>query len=291
MTSPFSRRGFLLTSGAMLAFVSPAYADDTLDARQTIDEASITVERVRAEMRPSPDMDNLLARAKGVLIIPSYYKAGFILGGAFGDGVLLARQPDGTFGDPAFYRMTSGSLGLQIGMQSAAIVFMILTEKGMSAVLNDEFKLGANVGMTMGTLGVGAEAATTTNVGKDIVAYSKNTGLFAGGALEGAIIKPRKDWNAAVYGVGNDNPQAIVQRSKLRTAMNLKDVLAKDLQPVSSEGDITRTITTDPNATPGSGAPPPSSADVPPPATAVPPRGRVQQDDLPLSSPVQPQPQ
>ncbi len=234
MSVSISRRtvsqGLVLGPAALL-LAGPAMADDVVDARQVLDEAAITVERVRAEMRPSPDMDNLLRRTKGVLVIPSYYKASFILGGAYGDGVLMSRMPDGGFGDPAFYRMTSGSIGLQIGMQSAAIVFMILTEKGMSAVLNDEFKLGANVGMTIGTIGVGAEAATTTNIGKDIVAYSKNAGLFAGGSFEGAVIKPRKDWNAAVYGVGNDNPAAIVQRNQLRTAATLKDVLAKDLDP------------------------------------------------------------
>lgn len=234
MTSKLSRRriaaGLVLAPAALtiaLTVSGPARADDVLDARHILDEAAITVERVRTEMQGSQDMENLLARAKGVLVIPSYYKAGFIIGGAYGDGALVTRMPDGTFGDPAFYRMTSGSLGLQIGMQSSAIVFMILTEKGLSAVLNDEFKLGANVGMSIGSIGVGAEAATTTNVGKDIVAYSKAAGLFAGGALEGAVIKPRKDWNAAVYGVGNDNPSAIVQRNQLRTATNLRDALGK----------------------------------------------------------------
>ncbi len=282
--SGISRRNLtagLLLSAAALTLAVPARADDTLDARQKIDESTITVERVREEMRPSKDMDDLLARAKGVLVIPSYYKAGFIIGGAYGDGVLLGRMPDGTFGDPAFYRMTSGSLGLQIGMQSAAIVFMILTEKGMSAVLNDEFKMGANVGMTIGTLGVGAEAATTTNVGKDIVAYSKNVGLFAGGGLEGAVIKPRKDWNAAVYGVGNDNPQAIVQRNKLKVASNLKDALGKDLNPAAS--NVPAAATSNP-------APIETQPAAPPPAEPAPARGRVQQEDLPLSSPVQSQP-
>ncbi|MSO73459.1 MAG: hypothetical protein EXQ84_07660 [Rhodospirillaceae bacterium] len=234
MTSSITRRlvarGLLLAPAA-IAFSNPARADDVISARQILDEAAITVERVRTEMKPSPDMDNLLRRAKGVLVIPSYYKAGFIIGGAYGDGVLVTRLPDGGFGDPAFYRMTSGSIGLQIGMDSAAVVLMILTEKGLSAVLNDEFKLGANVGMTIGSIGVGAEAATTTNVGKDIVAYSKNAGLFVGGSFEGSVIKPRKDWNAAVYGVGNDNPAAIVQRNQLHTAATLKDVLAKDLDP------------------------------------------------------------
>lgn len=233
MTKSISRRtaaaGILALSAAAAA---PARADDTLDARHVLDEASITVDRVRQELRKSSDMDDLLARAKGVLIIPSYNKASFVLGGAYGDGVLLQRMPDGTgFGDPAFYRMTAGSIGLQIGMKSDEIVFMILTEKGLSAVLNDEFKLGANVGMSIGTIGAGAEAATTTHVGQDIVAYSKSSGLFAGGSLEGAVIRPRKDWNAAVYGVGNDNPQAIIQRNQLRAATNVKDSLAKSIYP------------------------------------------------------------
>ena len=239
MTSFLSRRagaglsrravagGLLLTPAALLAASSPALADSVLDARHILEEAAITVERVREEMKKSGDMDRLMSQSKGILIIPSYYKAGFLVGGAYGDGVLVSRLPDGGFGDPAFYRMTSGSIGLQIGMQSAEIVFMIITEKGLSSVLNDEFKLGANVGMSVGTLGVGAEADTTTNVGKDIIAFSKAAGLFAGGALEGAVIRPRRDWNAAVYGVGNDNPAAIVQRDQLRTATNLKDALAK----------------------------------------------------------------
>ncbi len=238
MTTTFSRRAAakrILGCGiavSALAVAGPALADDVLDARHILDESAITVDRVRQELRSSSDMDDLLARSKGVLIIPSYNKASFILGGAYGDGVLLQRMPDGSgFGDPAFYRMTAGSIGLQIGMKSDEIVFMILTEKGLSAVLNDEFKLGANVGMSIGTIGAGAEAATTTHVGQDIVAYSKSSGLFAGGSLEGAVIRPRKDWNSAVYGVGNDDPQAIIQRNQLRPATNVKDALAKSIYP------------------------------------------------------------
>ncbi len=238
MIKAISRRKAMVGAamGAVtLGIANTAHADDVLDARHIIDEAVITVDRVREELKSSGDMDGFLQRSKAVLVIPSYYKASFILGGSYGDGVLLARLAEGGFGDPAFYRMTAGSIGLQIGMQSAAIVFMVLTEKGLNAILNDEFKLGANVGLTIGTLGAGAEAATTTHVGKDIIAYSKNTGLFAGGSFEGAVIRPRKDWNAAVYGVTNDNPQAIVQRNQLRAAVSLKDVLAKGIYPAEPQ--------------------------------------------------------
>jgi lipid-binding SYLF domain-containing protein len=112
---------------------------------------------------------------------------------------------------------------------------MILTDKGLDAVLNDEFKLGANVGISVGSMGAGAEAATTTNIGKDIVAYSLKSGLFAGGSIEGALIKPRKDWNAAVYGVNNDDPRVIVERNQLQAAQTLKDSLAKNVYPAQPQ--------------------------------------------------------
>ena len=233
MTIRISRRNAaigLMSSAAILAS-GAARADDTINARHIIEEASITIDDVRQELKKSRDMDDLLSRAVGVLIVPSYNKASFIIGGAYGDGVLMQRLPEGGFSDPAFYRMTAGSIGLQAGMKSDQIVFMILTEKGMSSVLNDEFKIGANVGLSIGTIGAGAEAATTTHLGQDIVAYSKSAGLFAGGSFEGAVIRPRKDWNAAVYGVNDDNPQAIVQRNQLRAATNLKDALAKSIYP------------------------------------------------------------
>ncbi len=235
MSQRLSRRTFAgtmtATIAAAMAVPGAVRADDVMDARHVLEEAAITVEKVRAAQKSSANMDDLLKRAKGVMVIPAYYKAGFILGGGYGDGVLLQRQSPTSFGDPAFYRMTSGSIGLQAGMQSAEIVFMILTDKGLDAVLNDEFKLGANVGISVGALGAGAEASTTTNVGKDIVAYSANAGLFAGGALEGAVIRPRKDWNAAVYGLGNDEPRVIVRRAQLRTAQTLKDALANSVYP------------------------------------------------------------
>ncbi|MCB2106736.1 MAG: lipid-binding SYLF domain-containing protein [Rhodobacteraceae bacterium] len=217
---------------AMPAVHQVARADDAQDARITMEESVITVDRVRGEQKSADTMNRMLAKAKGVLIIPSYYKAGFILGGSYGDGVLLKRNMSGDgYGDPAFYRMTAGSIGLQAGMQSSAVVFMILTDKGMDAMLTDEFKVGGSVGISVGSVGAGAEAATTSNVGNDIVAYSVNAGLFAGGALEGAVIKPRKDWNAAVYGVGNDDPRVIVERNQLRTAQPLKDALSKSTNP------------------------------------------------------------
>lgn len=224
-----------VTSLFFILVASPLLADEVMDARHVIDAATITVDRVRSDHSRTERLDSLLRRAHGVLVVPSYYKAGFILGGSYGDGVLMKRQRDGSFGDPAFYRMTSGSIGLQAGIQSAEIMFMILTEKGMQAVLKDEFKIGANIGISIGAVGAGAEAATTTNVGNDIVAYSLTAGLFAGGSFEGSIIKPRKDWNAAVYGVDQDRPARIVAGNQLLYAHDLKQALIVQLLSASPQ--------------------------------------------------------
>lgn len=257
------------------ALAADDLSKDVLKARRVIDEASYTVEGVREETSRSGELDNLLLEAVGVLIIPKFYKAGFIIGGAYGDGVLIGSLPNGDFSDPAFYRMTAGSIGLQIGMQSSAMVFVIRTEKGMAAVLNDEFKLGANVGIAVGTVGAGAEAATTTHVGQDIVAYSTNSGLFAGGSLEGAVIKPRKDWNAAVYGL-DANPGVIIQRGGLRAAANLKDALMR-----------TRTARANRNEAPPAAAPaaaPSANYAAPQPETNAPVGAPITRE--PLSAPV-----
>ena len=106
----------------LVAIMPVARGDEVTDARHIIDEALITIERVSEEMNSPSAMVDLMRRSKGVLVIPKYYKAGFIIGTAYGDGALLARLPEGGFGDPAFYRMTAGSIGLQAGMQTLSLI-------------------------------------------------------------------------------------------------------------------------------------------------------------------------
>ena len=214
----------------LISLSAPALSEDpTRKARIIIDESVVSIERIREENMSTPKLENALKKAKGVLIIPSYYKAGIFIGGSYGDGVLLRRDKTGGFSDPAFYRMTSGSLGLQLGMQSSEVMFLILTSRGMQAVIDDKFKFGANVGISVGPAGVGVEGATTTNIGRDIVAYSRNAGLFAGGGFEGSVIRPRKDLNAAVYGVSDSQPSSIISKNNLVYAERLRNALTSEI--------------------------------------------------------------
>jgi lipid-binding SYLF domain-containing protein len=147
-----------------------------------------------------------------VLILPSFAQAAFVVGGAGGRGVLLARSGPGDWSYPAFYTMGSGSLGLQIGGRVQEIVLIVLTEKGLNALLDSKFKFGAEMGVTVVNGGGSIAAATTANVGADIVAYSKASGLFVGGALEGSYLEPDNDWNALYYGSGARGRAIVLDR-------------------------------------------------------------------------------
>ncbi|KAF0138167.1 MAG: hypothetical protein FD153_1486, partial [Rhodospirillaceae bacterium] len=151
-----------------------------------------------------------IRRARAVLVVPSLVKAGFILGAEYGNGVLMARDPGTTrFTGPAFFKVVAGSIGLQAGVQEAEVVFIIMTDRGLSAVLDNRFKAGAGVSVAF-IRGVGIEAATTSNIGADIYAFALTTGLFGGGALDGTVIEPRTDWNNHFYGDVQADTRAIL---------------------------------------------------------------------------------
>ena len=108
--------------------------------------------------------------------------------------------------------MGSGSIGLQIGGKVSEIVFIILTEKGLHAMLDHKFKVGAEAGVTMVAVGTGFEGATTAAVGADILAFANSTGLFAGASLEGSYIDADDDWNALYYGAGATGRAIVLDR-------------------------------------------------------------------------------
>jgi lipid-binding SYLF domain-containing protein len=211
-----------------LALCTGARAQPVTDQTMMLGKAVTTVERLRAEPNFGPTMIDLLGRAKAVLVIPDLVKGGFILGAQYGTGILLARGKDGRWSGPAFYSIAAGSIGLQIGLQDAEAVYVIMSDGGLAAVVDNKFKAGAGAGVAVATIGAGAEANTTTNAGADIYTFSKAVGLYGGAALDGAAILPRHTWNAAYYG-GNPTPEDILfKRSPdSRQADRLRDILSR----------------------------------------------------------------
>lgn len=178
------------------------------EAENFVTEAQLTVDRLMAD-EDFFELPKFIKAAKGILIVPQLVKGGFIIGAEGGTGVFLARGTDGSWSPPAFYTLGAGSIGLQIGGEVKEVVFVLMSDKAVDAILSSEFKLGADASVTVGPLGRGVEASRTTDFTSDIYAFSKSVGLFGGGALEGAKIFTRKSLNENYYAAGA-TPKAIV---------------------------------------------------------------------------------
>ncbi|MGH7123361.1 MAG: lipid-binding SYLF domain-containing protein, partial [Stellaceae bacterium] len=201
-------RRILMVAVAALALAFPQLAKAA--EQQTVDDAVLVVQHLSSDTGVAPTARDLLHRARGVMIIPSLVKGGFIFGAQGGTGVLLSRDPrTGTWSYPAFYAMGAGSFGFQIGLEVSKIMLIVMNDRALNAMMAAEFKLGGEAGIAVATLGAGAEASTTAAGGADIYAIAESAGLFGGIAIQGGIIKPLVDEDHRYYG-GNVTAQQIV---------------------------------------------------------------------------------
>ncbi len=187
----------LAAIGMSVAVAAPAMAD--AERQALVNDATKTAHTL-IEGPDFPDVARLLPRAKAVVIFPNMVQAGFIVGGAGGRGIMLTRLDAHRWSYPAFYFLGAGSVGFQIGAKVSESILIVLTQKGLDALLQDKFKFGAEAGVTVVSLGAGVGGSTTAALGADIVAYAKSVGLFAGGALEGSYVSPDSDWDKLYYG-------------------------------------------------------------------------------------------
>jgi len=189
-----------LLAATALVWPGPAMADDAQDARQMVDKARLTFENFMADKDLGPSVRSLVKRAKGVLIYPQVLKGAFIFGASGGSGAMLAYDDKaGRWSGPAFYTIGEASFGLQIGGEASEVILVALTDRGVASLLSTSAKLGADVGIAVGPVGAGAEAATA-NLSADLVSYSRSKGLYAGVSLEGAVVAVRSGLNKAYYG-------------------------------------------------------------------------------------------
>ncbi len=193
---------------ALLALL-PLAAQAQTDEQALVDRSTLTVQEMFTGPHGS-DILSLLRQAKGVMVCPRVFKAGFIIGGSGGGCVLVSRMQSG-WSSPAFYTIGSGSFGLQAGVQDSQIIFLILTERGLHAVLDSQFKIGADASIAVATIGAGIEGSTTAALRADIVAFAKTRGLFAGISLQGSIISADSGENQAYYGRPLAAQQIILQ--------------------------------------------------------------------------------
>lgn len=141
----------------------------------------------------------LLSKAYGIAIIPKVIKAAWVVGGRFGKGVLLVRGENSRWGNPCFIRIAGGSVGWQIGIQSADIILVFKRKKSIESITEGKITLGADAGVAAGPVGRRAEVSTDIELEAEIYSYSKSRGLFAGVSVEGSAIQIDENANASFY--------------------------------------------------------------------------------------------
>ena len=143
---------------------------------------------------------DLLDRAEAVAVFPSVFKAGFIVGGRGGSGV-ISRRVAGGWSAPAFFDLGGGSVGLQIGAASTDYILLFMNENAVESLLSDKFEIGGEGSAAAGPVGRSASASTDVKLNAQILSYSRSRGAFAGLELKGVVIKPDNQDNLQVYGM------------------------------------------------------------------------------------------
>jgi SH3 domain-containing YSC84-like protein 1 len=152
---------------------------------------------------PDDIPQDLLDKARCVVVIPSVLKAAFVVGGSYGRGTMVCRTGkdfSGPWGAPAMYALEGGSVGVQIGGEATDLVILVMNNRGASSLLHSKVKLGADASIAAGPKGRTAAADTDAYLRAEMLSYSRARGVFAGVSLEGTTLRPDEDANHRLYG-------------------------------------------------------------------------------------------
>ena len=189
----------LITFVAVLSMTSIAWAGS---GREATDDRLEHAGRVIHEIMAAPDRgipEEVLEHARCIAVVPHMLKGGFVFGAENGRGVATCRTANG-WSAPAFFTITGGSWGLQIGVEGVDLVMIIQNEDGMRHLINSNFELGGDASAAAGPVGRHASADTDWKLNTEVLTYSRAKGLFAGLTLTGAAIRRDDDSTEAIYG-------------------------------------------------------------------------------------------
>ncbi len=204
----------LLLIAVLFTYAVPqtAFAETVHEKR--IKQATSLIQKMTQQDDKS-SLADVVASGKAVAIFPSVFKAGFILGGQGGEGLILVRKGKNQWTGPSFVSISGASAGLQIGAQSIGLVLVITNQDGLQAFTGgNSFTLGADASIAAGPVGRRGEAATDSRADASIYSYSMTKGLFAGISLEGAVVNQNRDANKAYWGKAVEPVWALKQPAK-----------------------------------------------------------------------------
>jgi lipid-binding SYLF domain-containing protein len=197
-----SPRPFRLLALGLLALL-PSLAVQAADPPK---EQARNAVRVLSEMiDDAPDKSlpaDLLKNAKAIAVLPAMVKGGFVFSGSKGEGLISIKTRDGTWSNPNFISMAGAGVGFQVGIQSADVILVFRTDRGVQSIIDGKFTMGANASAAAGPVGRSATAATDGQMKAEIYTYSRAKGLFAGIALDGTHFSIDDDSNEQIYGPG-----------------------------------------------------------------------------------------
>jgi lipid-binding SYLF domain-containing protein len=195
-------------------------------AGQRLDDAAA----VFAEIMAAPDKgipQDLLDKARCVVIVPGLKTGAFVVGAKYGKGFVSCREMGGPWSAPGSVRVEGGSVGFQIGGSETDVVMLVMNNRGAERLLSDQFTLGGEGEVAAGPVGRDATAQTDAKMTAEILSYSRTHGIFAGVSLQGATLRQDMDDNAELYG------RRIKNRAIVRGAVAAPPAAARLLQELN----------------------------------------------------------
>lgn len=191
----------------------------------------------------------MLAKAEGLVIVPSMVKVGFVVGGRRGKGIAVVRDQTGTWRPPLFITMTGGSVGWQVGVQSSDIVMVFTTRKSVDGLMSGKFTVGVDAAAAAGPVGRQASAGTDIKLQSEIYSYARSRGLFAGAAVDGSMLQIDGKSNQVYYGAAGLRPDGTATAPNMPLPVSAGRLLAL---LTKSTGSVTvPPVGTDVAGTPG----------------------------------------
>ena len=219
-----SNRSLPIAAALLLVVASaPATAGPAEDARAR------NALRVLTDIQQIPESsipDKLLDDARAIVVVPDTVKIGLVFGGRRGHGLVSVKTADGTWSNPSFVKLTGGSVGFQAGVQSSDVVLVFRSDRGLDSIVNGKLTLGADAGVAAGPMGRNASTATDGQLKAEIWSWSRARGLFAGVALDGAVLSIDDAANEAVY--GRDTTPRMIFESRIAQSPSADVVAFRD---------------------------------------------------------------
>jgi SH3 domain-containing YSC84-like protein 1 len=207
----------ILVIASALAMMAGSMTAFGATDKEKVAERLTAGSQVLEEIMATPDKGiptSILAGAQCVVVVPSFKKAAFVVGGQYGQGVATCRTPRG-WSAPVCVQMAGGSLGFQIGGQATDLVLVAMNQQGLQDMLKNKFKIGADAAASAGPVGRNAQAGTDWKLNAQFLTYSRSKGLFAGIDLDGTVVSQNQDDTRVLYGA--DIPFDTILKGKQAT--------------------------------------------------------------------------